>query len=542
MLRNLKYLLRTTVNNLAPNSAGKTKNGAQARTQALSADLSTNLKLIREKLGNSPDLIIREFNVGNTRAALVCLDGLVDKDIVDTHILHPLLVHARMAEPTPVKGKYDLWKFIKDNNLSAIDYKEVHSLDEVLNKIISGYTALLIDGLAAALVINSVGFEARDVKEPETEAVVRGPREGFTERLAVNIALLRRKIKSPDLRLERMTLGRVTKTDICIAYVRGIANDKIVDELKKRLQRIEIDAVLESGYIEAFIEDAPFSIFATVGNTEKPDIAAAKMLEGRVAVLVDGTPMVLTIPYIFIETIQSSEDYYSRWLSGSVIRWLRILGIILTTQLPALYVATTAFNPEVLPTILLVTIAATREGVPLPAVAEMLFLGAIFEVLREAGVRLPRPVGQAVSIVGALVIGEAAINSGIVSAPAVMVTVLAGIASFMVPAQAITYVFIRLFLLGLAAIVGYFGLIVGILIVLTHMVSLRSFGAPYLSPLAPANFGDWKDFLFRAPLWTMIKRPSVTTWHNRRRAGSVSMPRPPRDEEKRVTGGDEDNA
>ena len=512
-------------------AAGKT-GGSINKEQPLSQKLSVNLDTIRQKLGNSLDLVIREFNVGDTRAALVCLDGLVDTNRIDNRILQPLIIHARTAEPTPIKRKNELFNFIKDNTITALEYKEVHSLDDLLNKVFSGYTALIIDGLTIALLIETIGFEARDVKEPDTEAVVRGPREGFTERLQTNISLLRRKIKSPDLRLDKITLGKVTQTDICIVYIQNIANHKIVEEVKKRLERIEIDGILESGYIEAFIEDAPFSIFATVGNTEKPDIAAAKLLEGRVAIIVDGTPMVLTMPYLFIETIQASEDYYSRWLSGTAMRWLRIIGIIFTTQLPALYVATLAFNPEVLPTILLITIAATREGVPLPAVAEMLFLGGIFEILREAGVRLPRPVGQAVSIVGALVIGEAAINSGLVSAPAVMITVTAGIASFTVPAQSITYIFIRIFLLIFASILGFFGLFLGTVIMLTHMVSLRSFGIPYLSPLAPSNYGSWKDLFIRAPLWTMFNRPNVINWQNRKRIGKFSMPRPPKDEEK----------
>lgn len=467
----------------------------------------------------------------------------MDKERIDGRIMEPLLIHARVAEPTPVKGKNRLLQFIKDNTLIAMEYTEVHSLEEVLEKILFGNTALFIDGLAVALLVNTVGYKARDIEEPDTEAVVRGPREGFTEEIRVNVALLRRKIRSPDLRLESMFLGRVTKTTVCIAYIHGIANDKIVEEVRKRLQRIEIDGILESGYIEAFIEDAPFSIFATVGNTEKPDIVAAKLLEGRVAIIVDGTPMVLTVPYLFIETIQASEDYYSRWPSGTVMRWLRTIGIILTTQLPALYVATTAFNPEVLPTVLLITIAASREGVPLPAIAEMLFLGVIFELLREAGVRLPRPVGQAVSIVGALVIGQAAIDSGLVSAPAVMVTVLAGIASFTVPAQSITYIFIRLFLLVLAGIMGFFGLFLGNIIILTHMASLRSFGMPYLSPAAPSDYGNWKDLVVRAPLWAMITRPSVLGWKNRKRVRPGSMPRPPGDKEKKpVPGGNEDNA
>jgi len=474
---------------------------------------------------------------------MVCIEGLVDKERIDGRIMEPLLIHARVAEPTPVKGKNRLLQFIKDNTLTAMEYTEVHSLEEVLEKILFGNTALFIDGLAVALLINTVGYKARDIEEPDTEAVVRGPREGFTEEIRVNVALLRRKIRSPDLRLESMFLGRVTNTTVCIAYIHGIANDKIVEEVRKRLQRIEIDGILESGYIEAFIEDAPFSIFATVGNTEKPDIVAAKLLEGRVAIIVDGTPMVLTVPYLFIETIQASEDYYSRWPSGTVMRWLRTIGIVLTTQLPALYVATTAFNPEVLPTVLFITIAASREGVPLPAIAEMIFLGVIFELLREAGVRLPRPVGQAVSIVGALVIGQAAIDSGLVSAPAVMVTVLAGIASFTVPAQSITYIFIRLFLLVLAGIMGFFGLFLGNIIILTHMASLRSFGMPYLSPAAPSNYENWKDLVVRAPLWAMITRPSVIGWKNRKRVRPGSMPRPPGDKEKKpVPGGNEDNA
>lgn len=542
MMRKLKYMLKSMANNLAKNSSGKT-GGAGAPKQPLSANLSANLDMVREKLGDSMDLTTREFKVGGARAALVCIEGLVDKERIDGRIMEPLLIHARVAEPTPVKGKNRLLQFIKDNTLIAMEYTEVHSLEEVLEKILFGNTALFIDGLAVALLVNTVGYKARDIEEPDTEAVVRGPREGFTEEIRVNVALLRRKIRSPDLRLESMFLGRVTKTTVCIAYIHGIANDKIVEEVRKRLQRIEIDGILESGYIEAFIEDAPFSIFATVGNTEKPDIVAAKLLEGRVAIIVDGTPMVLTVPYLFIETIQASEDYYSRWPSGTVMRWLRTIGIILTTQLPALYVATTAFNPEVLPTVLLITIAASREGVPLPAIAEMLFLGVIFELLREAGVRLPRPVGQAVSIVGALVIGQAAIDSGLVSAPAVMVTVLAGIASFTVPAQSITYIFIRLFLLVLAGIMGFFGLFLGNIIILTHMASLRSFGMPYLSPAAPSDYGNWKDLVVRAPLWAMITRPSVLGWKNRKRVRPGSMPRPPGDKEKKpVPGGNEDNA
>ncbi len=544
-MRNFKYLLRLWRKKKQGQTKLKTGKDVSRFNpeQVLSNDLNVNLQMIREKLGSSMDIVIREFSIGKNRAALVCIDGLIDKQRVDSHILQPLLIYSRMAEPTPVKGIKDLLKYIENNTLTALDYQELFLLNEMFDKIFSGYTALLIDGLAIALTIETIGYEARDVSEPETETVVRGPREGFTERLQVNMALLRRKIKSPNLRLEKMTLGELTRTDICIAYIKDIASGKMVDEVKKRIERIDIDGVLESGYIEALIEDAPFSLFPTIGNTEKPDIVAAKLLEGRVAVLVDGSPMVLAVPHFFIEVFKSSEDYYSSWLSGSLARWLRFLAIFFTTMLPPLYVTVVSYNPEMLPTILMITIAGSREGIPFPSAFEVLLLGAIFEILREAGVRQPRPVGQAVSIVGVLVIGQAAISAGIVSAPGVMVAALTAISSFAVPAYTESYVYIRLFLLGLAAATGFFGLIIGVIILLIHLTSLRSFGMPYLSPLAPMNVTGWKDFFLRAPWRAMSSRPALIVRQNRRRLGTVPIPGLPDDKgDKKLRGKDEDNA
>lgn len=533
MLKYLNYLLRALAK-ARRKPAGNDRlsfAGGQARVPA--TDLKTNLVTVRESLGESFDLTIREFKLGQTQAAVLSLAGLVDKNLVNSHILEPLMVYARMAEPNPVHGAGAVWEFVKNNTLSVHKCQEAGSLDQVLDGILSGFTVLLIDGVSRALLVETIGLESRSVSEPQTESVIRGPREGFTERLQVNTALLRRKIKAPDLRLEKMTLGRVTRTDLCIAYIQGIANDKIVEELKRRLQRIDIDGVLESGYIEGFIEDAPFSMFPTVGNTEKPDIVAAKLLEGRVAVMVDGTPIVLTVPQLFVEMIQASEDYYNRWLSGSIARWLRLLAVLLTTVLPALYVATLSYSPEVLPTIFMLTIAAAREGIPFPAIAEMFILGAIFEILREAGIRQPRPVGQAVSIVGVLVIGQASISAGVVSAPGVMTVALTAISSFVVPALNEAYILIRLFLLLLVGLTGMFGLFLGLFIILIHMVSLRSFGAPYLSPVTPRNTGDWKDVFIRVPWWAMRTRPAVIGWKNRTRLGDVSMPHPPKEEKKR---------
>lgn len=505
-----------------------------ARAEKLSGDLTTNLSKFREALGNSMDAEIRELFMRRTRAGLIYIDGIVDRTALRENVLKALMVDTHTVEPSPGPENNGLAASVKKKVLSVCCVKESREFNALLDAVLGANIVVLFDGDDTGLILKLPGFETRPVEEPHTESVVRGPREGFVETLSVNLSMLRRKIKSPDLRLDRVQVGRVTKTDVCVAYIKGVVNPKIVVEVKKRLGRIDIDGVLESGYIEEFIEDAPFSIFPTVGNTEKPDKVAAQLLEGRVAIFTDGTPFVLTAPYLFVESIQTSEDYYSRRFSSSVFRTLRILALLFTTGLPALYVALSAFNPEVLPTPLLLTMASSREGIPLPALGEVLVMGVIFETLREAGVRLPRPIGQAVSIVGALVIGEAAVSAGLVSAPAVIITAITGISSFVVPSQSEAHLFLRLFFILMAGFAGFFGLFLGFALVLIHLVSLRSFGVPYLSPAAPLTTGDLKDTFIRAPWWAMAVRPRVTGWKNPRRAGTVSPPAPPRDEEKEM--------
>ncbi|MFZ5645100.1 MAG: spore germination protein [Bacillota bacterium] len=505
-----------------------------AETAKLSCDLAANLDMIRDALGNSMDLVIREFVVCNTRVAVIYLHGLVDKTALRENVIRALMVDTYTVAPSCDLKIIDLAASVKEKILSVAEIKESPEFSAVLAKILNASIVLLIDGYDTGHIFELPDFKTRSIEEPNTESVVRGPREGFIETLSVNLSMLRRRIKSPDLRLERVQVGRISNTDICIAYIKGIVNPKIVGEVKKRLDRIDIDGVLESGYIEEFIEDAPFSIFPTVGNTEKPDKVAAQLFEGRVAVFTDGTPFVLTVPHLFWESIQASEDYYSRHFYSSLIRMIRILALFFTTCLPALYVAFSAFNPEVLPTPLLLTMASSREGIPLPALGEVLVMGVIFEILREAGVRLPRPIGQAVSIVGALVIGEAAVSAGLVSAPAVIVIALTGISSFVVPSQSDAHIFLRLFLTLMTGFTGFFGLFLGFVLVMTHLVSLRSFGVPYLSPVAPLTTGDLKDILIRAPWWELVFRPRVLGWKNPRRVGAVSSPTPPADKEKEL--------
>lgn len=499
----------------------------------LSQNLTDTIALCRQQIGSSSDVIFREFLLATReprRACLCFIDGLCDKSTINTHIVKALMVDARNAENTHTVAP-NLIILAKDTLLSTSEVKEQTSFTAVITDILAGEAALFIDGYQTALIVGTKGWEARSVTEPQTAAVIRGPREGFVESLRTNTSLLRRKIKNPDFVLEAVTLGQQTSTDVCLAYIRGIANEKIVTETKRRLQRIDTDAILESGYLEQFIEDNPYSLFSTIGSSEKPDIIAAKLLEGRVAILCDGTPFVLTIPCFFNEAFQSAEDYYARPFYASMVRLLRFLSFFITLTSPALYVALETFHQEMIPTILLVTAAAAREGIPFPAFIEAIIIGIIFEVLRESGVRMPRPVGQAVSIVGALVIGQATVQAGIISAPMVIIAALTGITSFIIPPLVDVIVPFRLILLMLSAAFGLYGIAAGMIILLGHLCSLRSFGTPYLAPFAPTMHHELHDSLVRLPLWFETLRSQSITWRKQTKQSPDLNPAPPPDKD-----------
>lgn len=505
--------------------------------QRLSADLTANMDVISNILGSSKDVIIRKLTIGSakkTAAALIFIDGLTDKDTISRDILNNIMIEIKKTNGDKSFTQAKLFQFIEENLVTTGNVQRTRILNDVITAVLSGDTALLVEGSNDALLLSTKGWEARGISEPVTEVVVRGPREGFTENIRTNTALLRRKLRNHQFTFDTIQVGKITKTEVCIAYLRGVVNERLIAEIKQRLNKIETDAVLESGYIEQYIEDDPFSLFATIGNSERPDTVAAKILEGRAAILVDGTPIVLTVPLLFAESFQSPEDYYSRPFYSSVIRWIRFIAFTISILLPASYVAMTTFNHEVIPMPLFLTMAAAREGTPFPSVVEAIGMGLVFEILREAGVRLPRPVGQAVSIVGALVIGESAVSAGIIGAPMVIVVALTAICSFVVPAQLDSGAIMRVILTIFAGIMGAFGIGIGLLIFLVHLVALRSFGAPYLSPISPLSFQDLKDVIIRAPLWAMLTRPRVISWYKPKRQGSSLKPGPPGDEKEEM--------
>jgi len=461
-----------------------------------------NVRLqLQEILGECDDLVIRDISIGNrasVKALLVYLDGMVEKSTIEDSILRPLIIESRQLDaPWP----QDPMTAIK-RLLSVGQLNELTDFNDTLNFILSGEAVIFVEGQTKALWAGTAGYKTRGIEKTETDNVIRGPRESFNEDLKTNITLIRRKLKDPRLKIEILQLGTRTRTKVAICYVKGLAHEEILETVRKRLKSISIDAVLESGYIEECIEDAPMSIFPTIGHTEKPDIVVSKILEGRIAVICDGTPFVLTMPYLFVETLQISEDYYRRLPFSNFMRWVRFLALMLTILLPSLYVALISFHQETIPFKLLMRIAATRQGIPFSPMMEALIMTLAFEILKEAGIRIPGPTGQTVSIVGGLVLGQAAVEASIASNLMIIITSLTAISGFAVPGLEEVIPILRILLLVAANAFGLAGIWLVMVCVVTYMCTLKSVGVPYLFPFAPLSGTDLKDVLVRVPIWS----------------------------------------
>ncbi|MGB9825095.1 MAG: spore germination protein [Desulfofundulus sp.] len=496
----------------------------------LSPHVKDNVALVKQVLGHSSDLVIREFQLGvggGIPAAAVFIDGMVDKCTVNDTLFKGLTLESRMAGLGGKTG--DLPTLVRNFMINTCSLKEAANAFELLDGILYGEVALFIEGEALAFLADASGWPVRGIEEPTSESLVRGPREGFSELLRTNTSLIRRRLRSPNLVVEKLVLGERTRTFVEVVYLKELADPRLVQEVKERLARIKVDGIIESGNIEELIEDHPYSPFPQVFRTERPDRVVSMLLDGRVAIITDGTPFVLVVPAEFVVFMQSSEDYYERSFLATAVRWLRYIAFIMSLTLPSFYIALTTYHQEMIPPKLLITIAASREGVPFPAFVEAFLMEFTFEALREAGIRLPRNVGQAVSIVGALVIGQAAVSAGIVSNLMVIIVALTGIASFVAPvfSMAITMRLLRFPMMVLAATMGIIGVLTGLLFMLVHMASLRSFGVPYLAPMAPRHAGDLKDVLVRAPLWAMDARPSELAKDDPIRQAQGIKPAPP---------------
>lgn len=492
----------------------------------ISQNLDENLKNIKEALGNSGDVAIREFKMGKPslhKVALIYINGLADKMIIGNFIIERLMGNVNDTEVVDPQSPSQLFSYINENILTVGTVEVTTDWNKMVLNLLSGQSLLLLDGWNQALSCAAEGGELRAITEPTSEPAVRGPKESFVEALITNTAMVRRRIKSPNLRVETMQLGKITHTDVAILYVDGIVNDKLLTEVKERLSKIDADEVSSSNTIEEWINDDLWTPWPTIFITERPDVVAGNLMEGRIAIFVNGTPIPLILPATWSQFFQTSEDYYLRWQVASFLRLLRVTAFIITLFGPSLFIAFVAFHPELIPTPLLISLTAQRQGIPFPVFVEAMLMEFTFEVLREAGVRMPRPIGQAVSIVGALVLGEAAVAAGIVSSSMVIVVAGTAIASFTMPHYSMTDVtrLLRFLMMILAASFGLYGIGLGAIVLVAHTCSVRSFGIPYLAPFAPLIASDWKDTIVRFPKPFMKTRPRLINQTKISRVGNT---------------------
>jgi spore germination protein len=494
----------------------------QARAQYLFGGLQENIGHIRKLMNEPADLIVRKLAIGSSTrfCAIALITGLSDKALVDEQIIPGIQRDNRALRENPEIEPAELLTLLKDSVLSAHEVRRINLWNDVLEAVLYGNAVMFLDGSEEALLVSVQGWKERNVEEPPTEALVRGPREGFTENIHTNVALIRRGIRDVNLIFKEHRVGRRSRKSLMVCYIQGLIHPDLVEELNRRLASLDIDDAPESGIIEQWIEDSFLSPFPQLLHTERPDKVRAALLQGKAAVILDGTPFSLILPTTFVALIQSPEDYYERWLIGSLIRMLRYMAVFISLFFPALYVALVSYHQGMIPFKLAFSIAAAREGVPFPAVVEAMLMEGTLELLREAGVRLPKPIGQTIGIVGGLVIGEAAVQAGVVSPVMVIIVAVTAIASFAIPSYSagIAFRMLRFATILAASIFGLFGIILVFIMISLHLVRLKSFGVPYSTPFAPTFNHDWRDLFIRAPITFLTKRPQFMQTKNVNRA------------------------
>ncbi len=493
----------------------------------ISKKISENLDYIKERysIPTNGDIVIREFDItvkdSTVNAFAVFIDGLADGKVVNQAILQPLM----MLSNLDIKGNPgDLGEYIKKHLIPQGQLNIVNSFEKAISAINFGGCVVFVDGLDVAYAVDVKGWEHRSVERPNTELVIRGPQEGFTEVLRVNTALVRKILKDEDLIVEDIEIGKRSKTPCSMLYIKDIANEKLVNEVRRRLKNIKIDYLQDSGELEQLIEDSTILHTPQVIDTERPDRVASMLAEGKVAVIVSGSPFALVMPTTASELLRSAEDSYVRFPYANFLKIIRILGVFLTLLLPGFYIATINYHVEMLPTDLLLAIEASRERVPFPSIIELLILEISFELIREAGIRIPGPIGPTLGIIGALILGQAAVAANIVSPILIIIVAVTGIGSFSVPnfSLAFSLRILRFAYIFLGAIAGFLGLTTGLFIHLVTLVNARSFGVPFMTPLAPRTSDGYVEEMMRAPVWKQEKRPDYLNTKDIRKQPHIS--------------------
>ncbi|MCL5072616.1 MAG: spore germination protein [Actinobacteria bacterium] len=505
------------------NTQTKKQQNQQIAGKSVSKELQENLEKIKKEF-NIPvnqDIVIRKFKIARKiDAALIFVDGMVDKIIINDFILRQLMPPDHF---TDCKEECPM-SYIEESVLSINQVTRLNEYDQIIPQILNGLTGLFIQGCEECLLIESRGYEKRSVEKPATENVIMGAQEGFTENLRTNLTLIRKIVKNKNLVTEILPVGKTSHGNCGIVYLDGIANPDIIREVKRRIESLDTDFVSGSGMLEELISDNPYMIFPYILTTERPDRSASLIMDGRVLIIFDGSPFASSVPASFFEAIQSPEDFFLKWQFASALRIIRLLGLLFTLFLPGLYIALTLFHQEMVPTELLTSIAKSRQNVPFPTIIEILMMEVSFELIREAGIRVPGAIGTTLGIIGALILGQAAVSAQIVSPVLIIVVAVTGIGSFAIPTYALSFAIrlIRFIFILFGAIAGFYGISAGILILGGIACSMKSFGVPYFSPISPKTKSNL-DIIVSAPISKHKQRPDYINPLNRKRQGDITQ-------------------
>lgn len=471
----------------------------------ISPFLDENIRNIKIFTDNSSDVIIKPGAVGQNRVAVVTCEGMTGTDTLAELIYSKL--NALGNEDAMQPG--ELMSRLFNEYLTAAEQLELITLGDLVLKMQSGFAVILVNGCERCIGIGIQGYKTRGIDEPTSELNVRGSREGFVEAVRTNMSMIRRRIKSPTLVFEMQQLGSRSNTDICVCYISDKADPKLLENVKERLKSVDLNTILESGYIQPYLEGEGGWFFSECGTCERPDTFVAKLYEGRVGILVDGTPFALVVPHLFIESFQTLDDYTQKPFYAAFIRLVRVIAYLITLFLPGVYVAIASYNPEMLPSSIILNLAAAEQTAPFSLMVECLFIHFMYEILREAGIRLPRPIGHAIGVVGGLVIGDITVSAGLVGAPMVLVVALSGLCSFVVPQNYEKIVVLRFLYIFMGGIFGLYGLALISGAVIVKMCSLNTYGVPYMAPISPFSPRASRDMLIRAN-WKRMARGDVT--------------------------------
>lgn len=470
----------------------------------LSTEIRVNVTNLKTLMDDSSDLLLKYAKVGGQEICIVCCEGMTSSEKIANMIFLPLnnIGNEKIIEPN------ELFKILKDELLVAVEQNQVQTYTDFMSLIMSGYVVILIEGVKYGFAIGVQGYNVRSVEQSTTHLNLRSSREGFNEVIRTNMSMLRRRIKSPTLVFKMLKVGQRSNTDVCVCYLSDKASAELVKSVIKRIENIDINMVLESGYIQPFLQSKHNKIFSEIGSTERPDIIAGKLSEGRVAVLVDGTPFALYLPYLFIENFQTMDDYTGLPVYITIVRFLKYFAFTLTVLLPGLYLALADFHPELFPNSLLFNLLVSEQSTPFPLLIECVIIHMLYEIMYEAGLRLPTYVGHVVSIVGGLVIGQIVVSAGLVGAPIVLIVAISSITGFVVPDITDAIVVLRFAFIFAGGFWGLYGIILLGMIVMIKVFSMSNHGVPYTAPISPFTGKALRDFIVRSG-WRKLAKDDI---------------------------------